>query len=32
VARVEPEGVPERLRCNFVNGLKHLPVRLVAAA
>jgi cholest-4-en-3-one 26-monooxygenase len=31
VARVEPEGEPERLRSNFVNGLKHLPVRLIAS-
>jgi cholest-4-en-3-one 26-monooxygenase len=30
VASVEPEGEPERLRSNFVNGLKHLPVRLIA--
>jgi cholest-4-en-3-one 26-monooxygenase len=29
VARVEPAGEPERLRSNFVNGLKHLPVRLI---
>jgi cholest-4-en-3-one 26-monooxygenase len=31
VARVEPQGEPERLRSNFVNGLKHLPVRLIAS-
>jgi cholest-4-en-3-one 26-monooxygenase len=30
VERVEPAGEPERLRSNFVNGLKHLPVRLIA--
>jgi cholest-4-en-3-one 26-monooxygenase len=31
VARVERAGAAERLRSNFVNGLKHLPVRLVAS-
>jgi cholest-4-en-3-one 26-monooxygenase len=30
VARVEPLGEPVRLRSNFINGIKHLPVRLVA--
>jgi cholest-4-en-3-one 26-monooxygenase len=31
VGRVELVGTPERLRSNFVNGLKHLPVRLRAS-
>lgn len=29
---VEPGGPPERLRSNFQNGIKHLPVRFTAAA
>lgn len=29
---VEPAGVPQRLRSNFQNGIKHLPVRFTAAA
>ncbi len=24
---IEPNGEPRRLRSNFVNGIKHLPVR-----
>jgi cytochrome P450 len=31
VSRVELTGRPERLRSNFTNGLKHLPVRLVSS-
>ena len=30
VSRVEALGEPVRLRSNFINGIKHLPVRLVA--
>ncbi|HEY8547126.1 MAG TPA: cytochrome P450 [Acidimicrobiales bacterium] len=30
VARVEQLGAPDRLRSNFVGGIKHLPVRLHA--
>ena len=26
--KIEMEGHPERLRSNFINGIKHLPVRL----
>jgi cytochrome P450 len=26
--KIEVEGPPERLRSNFINGIKHLPVRL----
>jgi cytochrome P450 len=29
--RVEQLGPPDRLRSNFINGIKHLPVRLVPA-
>ena len=29
--RIEKLGEPTRLRSNFINGLKHLPVRLVPA-
>ena len=29
VSAVEPLGPPVRLRSNFINGIKHLPVRLV---
>ncbi|HEX6238646.1 MAG TPA: cytochrome P450 [Acidimicrobiales bacterium] len=32
VPRVEALGPPERLRSNFINGIKHLPVRLIPAA
>ncbi|MFP3899923.1 MAG: cytochrome P450 [Acidimicrobiia bacterium] len=32
VPRVEALGPPERLRSNFINGIKHLPVRLTPAA
>ena len=28
VSRIEPLGEPVRLRSNFMNGIKHLPVRL----
>jgi cytochrome P450/nitrite reductase/ring-hydroxylating ferredoxin subunit len=28
--RLEPAGVPDRLRSNFFNGIKRLPVRMVA--
>lgn len=31
VPRVEQLGPPERLRSNFINGIKHLPVRLIPA-
>jgi cholest-4-en-3-one 26-monooxygenase len=31
VPRVEALGPPERLRSNFINGIKHLPVRLAPA-
>ena len=31
VPRVEATGPAERLRSNFINGLKHMPVRLHAA-
>jgi cholest-4-en-3-one 26-monooxygenase len=31
VPRLEGLGEPERLRSNFIGGIKHLPVRLVAA-
>jgi cytochrome P450 len=31
VARVELAGPPVRLRSNFTNGLKHLPVRVQVA-
>jgi cytochrome P450 len=31
VRRVEPAGPPERVRSNFINGLKRLPVVLVPA-
>ena len=30
VPRLEALGEPERLRSNFIGGIKHLPVRLVA--
>ena len=30
VPRLEQLGEPERLRSNFIGGIKHLPVRLVA--
>ena len=29
VRKVELVGPPERLRSNFIHGVKHLPVRLV---
>ena len=32
VERIELTGEPRRLRSNFTNGLKHLPLRLVPAA
>ena len=32
VPRVEALGPPERLRSNFISGIKHLPVRLHAAS
>jgi cytochrome P450 len=32
VERIELTGEPKRLRSNFTNGLKHLPVRLVHSA
>lgn len=28
--RIEQLGEPERLRSNFINGIKHLPVQLLA--
>jgi hypothetical protein len=28
--RLEPAGVPDRLRSNFFNGIKRLPVRVAA--
>jgi cholest-4-en-3-one 26-monooxygenase len=28
VATIEPAGEPERLRSNFFNGIKRLPVRV----
>ncbi|HSK07206.1 MAG TPA: cytochrome P450, partial [Acidimicrobiia bacterium] len=31
VASVEIMGEPDRLRSNFINGIKHLPVRVVLA-
>jgi cholest-4-en-3-one 26-monooxygenase len=31
VPRIEKLGEPDRLRSVFINGLKHLPVRMVAA-
>jgi cytochrome P450 len=31
VASVEIIGEPDRLRSNFINGIKHLPVRVVLA-
>ncbi|MER3452646.1 MAG: cytochrome P450 [Acidimicrobiia bacterium] len=30
VPRIEQAGPPQRLRSNFINGIKHLPVRLAA--
>ncbi|MXW89312.1 MAG: cytochrome P450, partial [Acidimicrobiaceae bacterium] len=30
VDRLEPDGEPEYLRSNFIAGIKHLPVRVVA--
>jgi len=30
VPQVEPLGEPDRLRSNFIGGIKHLPVRLPA--
>ncbi len=32
VDRIEPAGPPERLRSNFISGIKHLPVRIVERA
>ena len=29
--RIEQLGPAERLRSNFINGIKHLPVRLIPA-
>jgi cytochrome P450 len=31
VSRIEITGPPDRLRSNFINGLKHLPVRVTLA-
>ncbi len=31
ISAIEPAGDLSRLRSNFINGIKHLPVRLVAA-
>jgi cholest-4-en-3-one 26-monooxygenase len=31
ISRVEAVGAPERLRSNFIGGIKHLPVRFHAA-
>jgi cytochrome P450 len=31
VSSVEVTGEPDRLRSNFINGIKHLPVRVVLA-
>jgi cholest-4-en-3-one 26-monooxygenase len=31
VPRIEQLGAPDRLRSNFIGGIKHLPVRLAAA-
>jgi cholest-4-en-3-one 26-monooxygenase len=28
IPRLEPAGEPERLRSNFINGIKHMPMRL----
>jgi len=30
VERLEPDGQPAYLRSNFIAGIKHLPVRVVA--
>jgi hypothetical protein len=30
--RIEPDGEPARVRSNFVNGLRTLPVRVTAGA
>ena len=30
VDRLEPDGEPQYLRSNFIAGIKHLPVRVVA--
>jgi hypothetical protein len=32
VPRLESLGEPDRLRSNFIGGIKHLPVRLAASA
>jgi cytochrome P450 len=31
VSSVEVTGEPDRLRSNFINGIKHLPVRVTVA-
>jgi cytochrome P450 len=31
VASVEITGPPARLRSNFINGIKHLPVKVMLA-
>ena len=31
VVSIEPAGPPERLRSNFISGIKHLPVRVQLA-
>jgi hypothetical protein len=31
VAGIEITGDPDRLRSNFINGIKHLPVRVTLA-
>jgi cytochrome P450 len=31
VAAVEIVGAPDRLRSNFINGVKHLPVHVALA-
>ena len=30
VRAIERTGPPDRLRSNFIHGIKHLPVRLVS--
>jgi cholest-4-en-3-one 26-monooxygenase len=32
VPRLEARGAPERLRSNFIGGIKHLPMRLRPAS
>tara|TARA_B100000929_G_scaffold226386_1_gene182688 strand:- start:2300 stop:2443 length:144 start_codon:yes stop_codon:yes gene_type:complete len=30
IRRIQLDGQPERIRSNFINGLKHLPLTLEA--